>query len=426
MRVLTIVPDLNMGGTQRVAQNVTVSLQDQGLDVALLTTHGGGPREDILRQRDIPVFIHGQHEAAIDAALAWRPDIVHIHRTGHSNAAETGLLSRFKAAGARIVETNVFARYDGTVDPALFDAHILLSRWCYFKWSRWRGRADSTLSVIIPNAVDVTAFTRAPVDVVARVRAEFGIPEGAFVFGRIGQPDISKWSIDTVTAFAAVAARHDDVHLVVVGLPEGLRTAVCTLPEAVRRRIVQVAPVFGDQRLSEILSAFDCFLHTSLIGESFGMVLCEAMLCDVPVITLSTPYRDNSQIEVVRHLEVGIVVHNRAALVAAMESACAGSPVYEELRGQGREHVVHRYSTGVVGHQTLQLYELLLGQRRLDEVDQNIIPDSSFSSLAFARNVQHIGFGRPNFIIQIPILWLIHFRPLYELYKQLKWMIRRR
>ena len=43
----------------------------------------------------------------------------------------------------------------------------------------------------------------------------------------------------------------------------------------------------------------DGFLHVSRIGESFGMVLCEAMLCGVPVVTLSTPLKDNSQLEVV-------------------------------------------------------------------------------------------------------------------------------
>jgi hypothetical protein len=37
----------------------------------------------------------------------------------------------------------------------------------------------------------------------------------------------------------------------------------------------------------------------SKIGESFGFVLAEALLCGCPVVTLSTPFKDNAQFEVV-------------------------------------------------------------------------------------------------------------------------------
>ena len=48
------------------------------------------------------------------------------------------------------------------------------------------------------------------------------------------------------------------------------------------------------------------------------MVLAEALLCGVPVITLGTPERDNGQLEIVGHDWGGLVVASVAAMVEAM------------------------------------------------------------------------------------------------------------
>jgi hypothetical protein len=73
-----------------------------------------------------------------------------------------------------------------------------------------------------------------------------------------------------------------------------------------------------DSALSGIYGSMDVFLHAARIGESFGMVLAEALLCGVPVISLSTPDKDNSQIEVVGHETGGLVVANVAGMLEAM------------------------------------------------------------------------------------------------------------
>jgi hypothetical protein len=90
------------------------------------------------------------------------------------------------------------------------------------------------------------------------------------------------------------------------------------LPTDLARRVVSIDFLHDDATLCVAYTAMDVFLHASRIGESFGMVLAEALLCGVPVITLGTPDKDNSQLELVGHESGGLVVTDVASMVEAM------------------------------------------------------------------------------------------------------------
>lgn len=66
MRVLTVVSDFGIGGTQRVAQNMTLGAQAKGLDVAVFAYGDRGPREVFYQARDVPIF----HDAELAHGLA--------------------------------------------------------------------------------------------------------------------------------------------------------------------------------------------------------------------------------------------------------------------------------------------------------------------------------------------------------------------
>ena len=232
---------------------------------------------------------------------------------------ETALLRELKAPGTRVVETNVFGRFDAGEGGALIDAHCLLSRWCAYKWRAWGGAAALAKEMhVLPNPVDPVGIGRVSDACRDALREKLGVPPGRFLFGRIGQPHPAKWSPRMLEAFADVLARGHDVGLMLVGAPPDVIAALDRLPDPVRTRIVTLPVTASDRRISEYLTAMDGFLHVSRIGESFGMVLCEAMLCGVPVVTLSTPLKDNSQLEVVGHRMGGLVALTPDALPEAM------------------------------------------------------------------------------------------------------------
>ena len=356
MRILTVVPGMGVGGTERAALNLTLGIRALGAEVAVLAHTERGPREDVFRAADVPVFGPGETVAA----AGWRADIVHIHRTGYACRRETALLAALKAPGVRVVETNVFARFDAGEGGRLIDAHCLLSRWCAWKWRAWGGPAARRKRMfILPNPVDGAGMARVADEARAAVRASLGVPRERFLFGRVGQPHAAKWSPRMIDAFAAVA-RTRDAGLLLVGAPEDILARVRALPDPLRPRVVALPVTASDRRLSELLSAMDGFLHVSRIGESFGMVLCEAMLCGVPVVTLSTPLKDNSQLEVVGHGTGGIVALRPEALPQAMLALIDDADLRARVRAEGPERVRSLCGVERVSRTAMDIYGWLL------------------------------------------------------------------
>lgn len=368
MRVLTVVGDLGMGGTQRVAQNLTLGVQARGHAVAVLAHEALGVRAELLREAGVPLFgpvAAGDSPPADDPALvaarAWGAEIIHIHRTGYPNPRETALLAALRTEGGRVVETNVFARYDGGPARHLIDVHAQLTRWCLMKWTLWRrGRGRDAVGVVLPNSVDPDRFTPLSAQERAAARADLSLPAGAFLFGRIGQPSPSKWDPAIFDVFAQVAVHEPRAWLLLVGAPDGYRAQADALPPSIANRIVFRDPVADDAQLRGWFGAMDAFLHMALIGESFGMVLCEAMLCDTPVLTLATPLKDNSQMEVVGHEEGGLVALDQVAMVGVMRRILDDGELRSRLRARARERVIEQFAIPIVAARAEAIYSALL------------------------------------------------------------------
>jgi len=279
MRILSIGARLGRGGTERAVESFSVEYQRLGHEVAVLAWQEGGVRQATLERAGIEVFVGGENLGrALAAADAFKPDLLHIHRVGVAMEAEAALLRRLQRRDRRVIETNVFGRVDRSDAADYIDVHMLLSRWCLWRWQRWsRDRRHRSIGVVVPNPVDVHRF--APVDVDRRraVRERLGIPRDAFVCGRVGQASPVKWHRSMFRAFTELAQEDPTAHLVMVGLPPSFERYIRLLPASVRRRIRNLPLVDSDDALSELYSSLDCFLHAAAVGESFGYVLAEAL-----------------------------------------------------------------------------------------------------------------------------------------------------
>lgn len=341
MRILTVVRNLGPGGTQRSAQSHAVGYRDAGHESAVLAYEGGGPREAELAAEGIEVFVGDPDDpaSAIERAVAWRADSVHIHRMGREDPVSADIMRRLRAESARaVIETNHFARADRSADCRLIDVHIQLSRWCLWQWRRrCRGMRPRPIGIALPHIIRADRFSPGTADERAQWRAEHNIPADAVLFGRVAQPLQPKWSPVLFQAFEKVAAEDANAWLLVVGLPPADRSLIDAMPEPIRRRVVQIEFLHGDEALKACYNALDVFAHACRIGETFGMVICEAALCGVPTITLSTPLRDNSQIEVVGHGRGGLVAGDTASFADAMHTLAADPALREKLsQGAGR------------------------------------------------------------------------------------------
>lgn len=372
-RFLTIISTLTRGGTERAAVNYALGYKEQGFPSAVLAYAGAGPRLAVLQEAGVEVFVGGTDDsarrAAIEQARAWAPDIIHIHRPGIPDPLPASIVRSLSTPSLRVLETNVFGYVDDSPDRELFDVHLQLSRWCMWKWRQGsKSLQPPSFSVVVPYSVNVDSFKPLSKDERAVVRQGLGLPPDAVAFGRIGQPIYGKWSPWIIDSFAEVAAQQPNAWLAVVGLPEELQAAAKRLPEETRSRILQLPMADTDDELARRYAAMDVFVHVSQKGESFGMVLCEAMLMEMPVITASTPFRDNSQVEVVRDHVTGLVVDSRSKLTSAMLSLAGDSELRARLGQQGPGWVRENYAIQQVSPRLVELAQVALAAGSREEM----------------------------------------------------------
>ena len=149
----------------------------------------------------------------------------------------------------------------------------------------------------------------------------------------LGRLDARKGFPVAVTAFARLAADRPDLRLVVIGDGPD-RAAADTLPEAMRARVTSLGAM-PNVDIPPYLAACDLYLGTSIGGESFGMVLVEAMAAGLPVVASRIPGYQ----EVVRDgIEAVLVPPGDPAPLAAAAARVLDDPALAaRLRAAGLE-----------------------------------------------------------------------------------------
>jgi len=177
--------------------------------------------------------------------------------------------------------------------------------------------------------------------------------------------------------------------------------------------------VSGYAALRAAYAAMDVFLHVADIGESFGMVLGEAMACGVPVVTLATPVKDNSQMEVVEHGRTGLVAADAGSLLEAVRLLIRDSETRERLRSLARESVVRRYSPAAVMPLLQRVVSLVTTARDRDHLALLLQGDASLTSRVSRADIDRIlGSSMGQFgWRQRALMHLVHQPTVYRAYR---------
>lgn len=364
MRVLTVVDDLGPGGTQRIAVHTACHYKQHNIESAVLTRKSDGPRIEQLNQAGVECFIHDP-----DAALAWNPDIVQAHRTGHTNKPYAELLRKLRSSGAKVIEHSHFGRCDRTKDRFLIDVHIQISRWCDWKWRQWsRGLDPKPLGVHIPHMVNASRFTRASDEAINTFRTKYNIPTDAFIYGYLAQGHHAKWSSTLFNSFRTVAESDPTSCLMIAGIQEVSKAYYADFPDDIKSRIIELPFIHGDEQLALAYSAMDTFVLATDIGETFGLVLAEAMCCNTPAVTLANPTHGNGQSEVVGHKRGGLIAANPQAVALAMQMIKDDKQLHQACAVQGREYVVSHYDPELIGSKLITLLSIVHTTNNRDEL----------------------------------------------------------
>jgi phosphatidylinositol alpha-mannosyltransferase len=325
------------GGVQTHVREQAEHLQARGHEIVVIGPVRGRLIPSAVRQVGRPVDIpYNASNAPIDprpwsmrrVAIeldVFGPDLVHVHEpltpstslwatlvakvpvvaTFHSGA-ERSRLYDLAAPLLRVVARRI------TIKIAVSEAAASFAR------RRVGGRFE-----IVPNGTDVERFVRArPTDLGPGTKLLF-----------VGRLDERKGFPVAVETFARLAGERPDLHLVVIGDGPD-RTALGALPAGPRER-VRLLGTIPNADLPPYHAACDLFLGTAVGGESFGMVLVEAMAAGLPVVASRIP----GYTEVVREGLDGILVPPREprAAAAAVARVLDERGLAEALRAAGRD-----------------------------------------------------------------------------------------
>ncbi len=272
-------------------------------------------------------------------------DVIHIHEPA---SPSLGLLSCWAAQGPIVATFHtsnprsraMIAAYP-ILQPALekIRARIAVSEYARRTLVEHLG-GDA---VVIPNGVDVDFFAR------AEPRKEWQGDTIGFI-GRIDEP--RKGLPVLMRALPAILEQRPGVRLLVAGRGDE-EQAVEDLPAAMRER-VEFLGMVSDEDKARLLRSVDLYVAPNTGGESFGIILVEAMSAGAPVLASDL----DAFAQVLDQGAAGELYANEdAGALAAAAVRLLGDPGRRaELRARGSAHV-RRFDWSVVGGDILSVYE---------------------------------------------------------------------
>lgn len=337
MKILEVVNSLGLGGTERTAVNFSIGLTNKGCEVTVFALNGG-VREKELEKYHIPVIIG--LEGLKQRSDKWIPDIIHVHNHGINPCIQRIICELY--TNSYICEQNVFGVPS---NYCKLDCSFQLSRWS--KWNYINRRIKIGYKIeTLPNPINSANFYPANLDERSDFRNRYNIPLDSIVLLRIGQPIVAKWNIKIIDVFIDLKKKYNNLFLLCVGAPQNIIDY--SEKKEVYSDILFIDKITNDEDLRVCYSSCDIFLHMARIGESFGIVLLEAMLCGTPVVTINTPYCDNAQSEVVGHMVGGMVANRYKGILCAVSRLIEDKQLYARVVAKGRVSAIKRYELDYV------------------------------------------------------------------------------
>ncbi|WP_377268275.1 glycosyltransferase family 4 protein [Peterkaempfera sp. SMS 1(5)a] len=218
-------------------------------------------------------------------------------------------------------------------------------------------------AVVIPNGVDVSFFADAEPDPRWNGGAMTGGPGTIGFIGRINEP--RKGLPTLLAAFPAILEARPGVRLLVAGRGDE-EEALEGVPAEVRRQIEFLGMV-SDEEKARLLRSVDLYVAPNTGGESFGIILVEAMSAGAPVLA--------SDLDAFRQVLDGggagelFPVEDPAALAAAAVRLLGDPARLAGLREAASRHV-RRFDWETVGADILAVYETVAAGAAAVEEDE--------------------------------------------------------
>jgi glycosyltransferase involved in cell wall biosynthesis len=368
LSIAHVIATFGVGGQERVVVDLVRVQRRLGHDVIAVSLAAGeeGPMGEELRAAGARTF-NLPKGAGVDTGLPARlaalfllerVQIVHTHNP--QPLVYAGAAARL--VGAKVVHTRHGVNRGSErqlwlrrAAGRLAHVYVAVSRETA-ELAREEGDAPAARLRVVENGIDLSRF--APdAELRAAVRAELGIPEGAFVAGTVGRVVEAKDHAFLVRALAPSLG--PGFHVVIAGtgdLEDALRAQVAALPGQAASHV----HVLGLRRdVPRLLAAFDVFVLSSRF-EGLPLVLPEAMAAGLPSVATAV----GGVPGVVRENVTGYLVPHgdEVGLRARVGELASDADKRARLGRRAREVALADYSAERMAAEYLSIYREVLGR----------------------------------------------------------------
>jgi phosphatidyl-myo-inositol alpha-mannosyltransferase len=351
------------GGVQSHVLQLAKVMRARGHEVSVLapaSPHVSLPDYVVTAGRAIPIPYNGsvarlQFSPAVHGRVRkWLTqgdfDVLHLHEPNAPSlsmwalrVAEGPIVATFHTSTTKSLTLSVF---QGVLRPwhEKIVGRIAVSDVA----RRWQMEALGSDAVEIPNGVDVGSLaSAAPLD---------GYPRPGKTVLFLGRYDESRKGMSVLLdALPRVVERFGDVQLLIVGHgdEDELRGQAGEL-----MRYIRFLGLVDDAGKASAMRSADVYCAPNIGGESFGVVLVEAMAAGTPVVASDL----DAFRRVLRDGEVGslVPVGEAAALADALIEVLDNDVLRQRYVAAGSEAVRH-YDWSVVASQIMRVYETVAG-----------------------------------------------------------------
>jgi len=162
---------------------------------------------------------------------------------------------------------------------------------------------------VIPCHIDLDLIKEAKNKNVTKIKQELA-PNSELLIGFLSRPDRGKTNNPIFAKILySICRKIKNVRIIAIGgLTNDFRSRMW---ELIKKGIfLDVGTLYESKQMYEYLHALDLFAYHSLIGETFGIAIAEAMATGLPVVINGTPYRTNAQTLLVDNGKDGFVANS--------------------------------------------------------------------------------------------------------------------
>ena len=388
IKVAHITTGLETGGAEVQLLRLLTDIDRSKFEMIVISLHNETYLADKIRELGLPVYSLQLKKNPLNVRKAYsilkefNPDV--IHGTMYEGGVVGTLFNKFLPKKPPVIWTvhEPLEHYDkepmrkrlqlrtwGLISklPACMMYVSNLNKKQHLAWG-----FNNDKSIVIPNGVDTSkCFPNRPAGI--KVRHSLGIPDDAFVIGKIARFHRQKNHIGFMHSAALLAKTHPNVHFMLVG------TNVDDSNEelvGLRKELgleVKVHMLGNREDIPDVINAFDLATLTSF-GEAFPLTLGEAMVSGIPCV--ATDVGDNDYI--IGNTGIITPIGDDEAMAAAWQKMAdikTNTPEIYAQKGQAaRQRTLDNFTLEQQVKQHEDLYRNLYDSKNAPE--SGLIPES--------------------------------------------------